>query len=46
MCWSFESAEHGMFEEGVVELKNIDSDNNTAFEYVDDLDAKITDPDD
>ncbi len=44
LCWSFESADHGMFEEGVVELKNIDGD-NTAFEYVDVSDAKITDPD-
>lgn len=45
LCWSFESVDHGMFDGGVIELKNIDND-ETAFEYVDVSDAKITDPDD
>jgi hypothetical protein len=42
MCWSFESAEHGIFDDGVIELKNINND-DTAFEYVDVSDAKVTD---
>jgi hypothetical protein len=43
MCWSFESADHGIFDDGVIELKNINND-DTAFEYVDVSDAKVTAP--
>tara|TARA_R110002111_G_scaffold5028_1_gene26037 strand:- start:61 stop:357 length:297 start_codon:yes stop_codon:yes gene_type:complete len=41
--WSFESAEYGMYDEGVIELHNIDN-NQTAFESVDVSEAKVTDP--
>lgn len=43
MCWSFESAEQGMFNNGVIELKDIDN-NKTQFIYQDVSEAKITDP--
>ena len=42
MRWSFESPEHGMYENGVVELRNID-DEDTEFKVVDLSDVKLTD---
>jgi len=41
--WSFESAEDGMYDDGVIELNNTDS-KQAAFEYVDVSEAKVTDP--
>lgn len=43
MRWSFESPEHGMIDDGVIELRNSDSDEPTEFRYVKVDDAKITD---
>jgi hypothetical protein len=43
MCWSFESSEHGIFDDGVVELSSA-GEEGVFFEYVDVSDVKITDP--
>ncbi len=41
--WSFESAQYGIYDHGVIELNNIDND-KTAFECITVDEAKITDP--
>ncbi len=42
MRWSFESSEHGMFEKGVIELRNA-GEEDTQFKVVDLSDVKLTD---